>query len=388
MSTDAALTAFHNAVSQVLTTVSVSDPVTIYSDTHVINLDRPAKSTLPTSSDRSTSSGHDAGENKSKIHQTLATVENVTVVNTEEGPITCRRICSGPPDQMTCAMECSPNLMRKKPHPKEAKQATLNPPPLSPSSHASATDSLDSDKRHDILMEATRLYIAHVAKIFQWPRMHEYEHLLFCMARYINGLSPLTLPMGADLEHLYILHRCEHDVGTRHTSSFHDCTLAKYAKVMPSNQDAPREVSLLIRDFVAQPNKYEMILDPQQFMERLQLVPTPILSRFAQCAWRHPDGPDAKKSPLHVHCRGRNNPLVIRESHIMQGEALIIPIGVHMEHQAQPDTTKFPSDTSTVSDSDAGAAGAAETMCDFEYNIVSMEEEYEENAFKKQQQQQ
>jgi len=264
----------------------------------------------------------------------------------DEQVTVCRRVCSGPLDNMTCVMECIP-----------VRQVT---------SHndlgASATG-----RRH-LLLQASLMYLTHLEVGFVWPNLYDYENVLFCIARFINKIaSPLEhthFPMGTDLEQLYALHQCERELGSRNIDDFSTCTLAKLKKMHDIVFDTERETKILIQDFVMEPHKYQMVVSPYHFMQRLENVSLVTLENFARLAWYHPVG----HSKLEKHCIGHGQPFVLYGSKIVHGDAFYIPTGIDMEYkirQAEIDVGLYPPNTKFQ----------APLGCDFEYVFKTADQE-------------
>lgn len=246
----------------------------------------------------------------------------------EAAPIKiCRRICSGPPENRTCAIECTLSP------PNAQKPPTL---PIVPAPEETVA-SPDPARIHewDHLQMSTLMYLTYL-ELELGLEEDMYGKLLFCIARYINGLpvQPLQRPkeaslaMGADLEQRYWLHQAEKHCGHKNTATFvpcvHQALSVQDSMFVAMNE---RERTMLVNDFQRNPLKYQMTLDAQAFMERLEQVPLGVLEAFAQATWRHTQ----KGSSLTRHCIGQGNPLVVSLVAIQLGEAFTIPTGVNMQ---------------------------------------------------------
>jgi hypothetical protein len=245
---------------------------------------------------------------------------------------TCRRICSGPPENRTCALECTLSS------PRAQKPPTLPIAAAATAPEAVATPVASPDparvQEWDHLQMATLMYLTYL-ELELGLEEEMYGKLLFCTARFINSLpaQPLhskeaSLAMGVDLEQRYWLHQAEKHCGHRNTATFLSCLhTALTAQDSPAAGMNERERAMLVNDFQRNPLKYQMKLDAQAFMERLEQVPLEVLEAFAQATWRH----TLQASILKRHCIGNANPLVVSLVAIQLGEAFALSTGVNME---------------------------------------------------------
>jgi len=283
--------------------------------------------------------------------------------------VQCRRICTGPPDQMVCAVQCSINQ-----HPAVQKQHVVT---VKQRRKDFRFENNDMEGRRYLLLQSSLLYLTHLEMIISWPNMYDYEQVLFCVARFINTLSDSQVSdpvMGRDLEQIHALHECESEFGNRSVNGFHTCVVAKFKTMFRTLGEAEREAEILTNDFVQHPSKYRMILCQKQFMYRLEDVSLSVLEKFAQAAWYHPE----TSSDMKKHCVGKNNPYTIHESHLMRGNALIIPTGIDMEYKIRE------SERHALASIGVVISAYPETLgCNLQYRIILAEDELE-----KQQQQQ
>jgi hypothetical protein len=140
------------------------------------------------------------------------------------------------------------------------------------------------------------------------------QHLNFCVARSLNKEN--TYIMGLDLEIRYVLKRLEKLFGVDEMKHFENVILKTLEENFEMTEAHRNNV---VQSYLRNPQSFELKLTDDDFISRLQKVPTADLDTHSFHSWRNSN-----------HVKLNETPYPVTQDDIYNGEALAPPTGAHL----------------------------------------------------------